>query len=248
MFVFRPFLIALQFLTVFPIRLKTVPDNRAVGRSLLYYPLVGLLIGLLLAMIGWLGSGLSGSLHAAIILACWVALTGALHLDGLADSADGWIGGLGDRQKTLTIMKDPCCGPAAVVTLVLVLLIKFAALEQLITTANWGALILAPLLGRTALILLFLTTPYLRNNGLGTQLANHLPRRASMITVFITLAAVPIVFGTSSFWLLFTLAGTFLLLRALMLRRIGGATGDTAGASVELIETAMLFSATLIMT
>lgn len=240
-----PFLIALQFLTVFPVRMKELPDDNATGRSLLYYPLVGLLIGLLLFALGWLGNGMPASLHAAVVLAFWVALTGALHLDGLADSADAWIGGLGDRQKALAIMKDPYCGPAAAVTLALLLLIKFAALEHLITTENWAALALAPVLGRTALVLLFLTTPYVRENGLGSLLANHLPRRASTGIVMFTLAAVFVVLGVDAFWLLAPFAYLFYILRTLMLRRIGGTTGDTAGALVEITETVMLLAVAL---
>src|SRR5699024_7527202 len=87
----QPFLIALQFLTSLPVRLSGMPAPQAVGRSLLHYPLVGLLLGLVL----WLGSlaieGAALPLQAALVLAAWVALTGALHLDGLADSADAWL-------------------------------------------------------------------------------------------------------------------------------------------------------------
>ena len=72
--------------------------------------------------------GASPLLQAALLLALWVALTGALHLDGLADSADAWLGGFGDPARTLEIMKDPRSGPVAVVVLVLLLLLKFSAL------------------------------------------------------------------------------------------------------------------------
>ncbi|MGH8474458.1 MAG: adenosylcobinamide-GDP ribazoletransferase, partial [Methylococcales bacterium] len=115
----RHFLIALQFLSTLPIHFENPPDHGVTGPSLPYYPLVGLVIGILLAVLARAGNGMPDNLHAAIVLAIWVILTGGLHLDGLADSADAWIGGLGDRQKTLDIMKDPCCGPSAVVTLVL---------------------------------------------------------------------------------------------------------------------------------
>ena len=86
-------------------------------------------------------------LHAALLLTAWVLLSGGLHLDGLADSADAWLGGFGDRERTLTIMKDPRSGPIAVVTLGLVLLLKFTALVALIEQHNGAALILAPLIG-----------------------------------------------------------------------------------------------------
>lgn len=233
---FRPFLIALQFLTVLPVRIDGTPDAKTTGRSLLYYPLVGLLIGALLAAAVWMLGDAPPLLGAAVLLVVWVAVTGALHLDGLADSADAWLGGLGDRERTLAIMKDPYCGPAGVVTLVLALLLKFAALAYLVPNGDWEILVVTPVLGRTALVLLFLTTPYVRPHGLGSLLANHLPRRTCIAMVIFTLAAVPLIVGSAAIGLLLAMAGLFLILRRLMLQRLGGTTGDTAGALVELAE------------
>ena len=132
----EPFLIALQFLTRLPVRLPGTPDERTIGNSLLYYPLVGVVIGVLLVALFLALADAPAGLRAALVLAAWVIVTGALHLDGLADSADAWAGGLGDREKTLAIMKDPYCSPAAVVTLVVVLLLKFAALHSLMQTTG----------------------------------------------------------------------------------------------------------------
>lgn len=216
------------------------------GQSLLYYPLIGLLVGIFLASISLLLSGIPSSVHAAIILCAWVALTGGLHLDGLADSADAWVGGLGDRDKTLTIMKDPHCGPAAVITLLLILLLKFIALEYLITTGYWQMLILAPLLGRSTLVLLFLTTPYVRNNGLGKQIATHIPRQACYTLILCIAIAIPVFINLSTVGLLMSLAATFFLLRVFMLQRIDGMTGDTAGAMLEISEAIVLLTAVLI--
>lgn len=241
----RPFHIALQFLTALPMRISDTPDAEATGRSLLYYPLVGLVLGALLAGPAWLLSGAPALVTAALLLAVWVAVTGAFHLDGLADSADAWLGGLGDRERTLAIMKDPNCGPAGVVTLILVLLLKFTALAYLVPNGHWEILIVTPVLGRTALVLLFITTPYARPHGLGSLIANHLPRRACIIMVIFTLAAVPLIAGSAAVGLLLTMAGIFLLLRRLMLQRLGGTTGDTAGALVEITETVTLLAATL---
>jgi adenosylcobinamide-GDP ribazoletransferase len=242
---FRPLLIALQFLTVLPIRLDGAPDAEATGRSLLYYPLVGLLIGALLAAAAWTLGAAPPLLGAAVLLAVWVAVTGALHLDGLADSMDAWVGGHGDRDKTLAIMKDPRSGPMAVATLVVVLLIKFTALVQLLANGAWGLIALVPVLGRTALVLLFLTTPYVRPQGLGSLLASHLSRRACALAVIFTLLAMLASFGLETWWLLAVVVGVFFALRRLMLQRIEGTTGDTAGALVEITETVALLAAAL---
>lgn len=243
---FLPFLIALQFLTRLPVRLPGILEAHLVGRSLLYYPLVGLVLGSVLAALNGVLGDVPGLLRAALLLAAWVLLTGALHLDGLADSADAWVGGLGDRERTLAIMKDPYCGPAAVVTLVVVLLVKLAALEQLASAWNWAALVFAPVLGRIALQALFLTTPYVRPGGLGADLAHHFPRRGCTIVVLVSLIAVLLITGSQGLWMALAVTGTMLLLRSMMLQRIGGMTGDTAGALVTLTEMTALVAAALL--
>lgn len=242
---FRPLLIALQFLTVLPVRVNDAPDAKATGRSLLYYPIVGLLIGALLAGAAWALDDASPMLGAAALLTVWVAVTGALHLDGLADSADAWVGGYGDRDKTLAIMKDPRSGPMAVVALMLALLLKFSALAQLLEHDAWALITVIPVLGRTAIVPLLLTTPYVRPQGLGSTLVSHLPRRACALAVAFTLLAVAASIGLAAAWLLPVVAVTWLALRQLMLRRIGGTTGDTAGALVEITETVALLAAAL---
>jgi adenosylcobinamide-GDP ribazoletransferase len=241
----RPLLIALQFMTLLPIRLREAPQAEELGRSVIYYPVIGLLIGLLLAVLAHVLFGLPELLVAALLLVFWVAATGALHLDGLADSADAWIGGLGDKEKTLTIMKDPRCGPMAVVVLLLVLLLKFVVLHTLLVAGEWGAFVVAPVLARAALPVLFLTTPYVRPGGLGSALAEHLPRRNGAFVVAITVVCIGLTMDWVGLWMLLATATMLLLLRLLMVRRLGGMTGDTAGATVELIELAVLVVAAI---
>jgi len=236
----RSLLLALQFLTRLPVPEMRAVEDRDTGRSQLWYPLVGLLIGLLLAAFAWVLTSAPHLLRAALVLAAWVAITGALHLDGLGDSADAWMGGLGSRERTLTIMKDPYSGPGAVVVLVIILLIKFAALESILNAGDWTLLLLAPILGRVALPLLFLTTPYVRPGGLGSALAQYLPRRAGILVVLVSALGTAAAMGKAGVISIAAAAGMFLLLRSIMLRRIHGTTGDTAGAMVELIETAVL--------
>jgi adenosylcobinamide-GDP ribazoletransferase len=236
----RPLLIALQFLTLLPIELHPAPKARERGYSLLYYPLVGLIIGLILIGCGWLCEGFPDPLAAALILALWVGLSGGLHMDGLADSADAWLGGYGDQKRTLAIMHDPCSGPIAVVVLVIVMLLKFTALQSLAAEGATGLLMVTPLLGRTALVALFLTTPYVRLEGLGSQLAQEMPRGMSLGVVLLTVSLMVVWLGRSSIVLLLCSALVFWFLRRLMLRRIGGTTGDTAGALLEIMETQAL--------
>ena len=243
--IFRPFLIALQFLTRLPVRLRGTPDERVIGQSLLYYPLVGLLIGCLLAGIDAALAGSAALVRAALLLAAWVLITGALHLDGLADSADAWLGGYGDRERTLAIMQDPYCGPAGVVTLVVVLIVKFAALASLTGSNHDVDLALVPVLGRAVLPLLFLTTPYVRPGGLGDALARNAPRRAIILMLLVMPIIVLMMVGQKAGWLLLGMGLGFLILRRLMMQRIGGTTGDTAGALVEMTEVTVLVTLAL---
>ena len=126
-----PFLIALQFLTTFPIQLKQMPTQQQNGQSLLFYPVVGLIIGLILAVLALLLQALPNVLLSSLILVFWIWLSGGLHLDGLADSADAWVGGFGDKERTLAIMKDPACGPIGVLSLIILCAIKGSALYVL---------------------------------------------------------------------------------------------------------------------
>lgn len=236
-----PFWIALQFLSSLPVSLPGMPEPRELGRSLLFYPLVGLLFGLLLWLASLVLQGTPAPLHAALLLTVWVLLSGALHLDGLADSADAWLGGFGDRERTLKIMKDPRSGPIAVVTLVLVLLLKFCALWVLVEQGIGAQLLLAPLIGRTAMLGLFLSTPYVRPGGLGQALAEHLPRRTAG-WVLLGSALICLVLGG---WVVALALAVFAWLRHLMCRRLGGTTGDTAGALLELLELAVILGLAL---
>jgi len=235
-----PLWIALQFLSSLPIRLPGMPEPQQLGRSLLFYPLVGLLFGVILWAFNLALAGAPLLLHAALLLTVWVLLSGALHLDGLADSADAWLGGFGDRERTLTIMKDPRSGPIAVVTLVLVLLLKFCALLALIEQGHAVMLIIVPLLGRAALLGLFLTTPYVRAGGLGQALADHLPRRAGWWVLGASALACLLIAGVKAIVALVVALVGFVWLRRVMMRRLGGTTGDTAGALLELLEMAVL--------
>ncbi|UPG94142.1 adenosylcobinamide-GDP ribazoletransferase [Luteibacter aegosomatissinici] len=244
----RAVIIAFGFLTRLPLP-KVAWDVRAQAASLKWYPLVGFVLGLIVVAAAWCFQHVPSLPAAALLLVLWVIVTGALHLDGLADSADAWIGGMGDRERTLAIMKDPRCGPAGVMSLILVSLIKFAALTALvgagspaIDTANtlpW-ALLLPPLLARGALVALFLTTPYVRDNGLGAPLRGA-PALGCQVAVILT------IFSTFAFgyagakaFIAALLVGIFW--RRACMKRINGFTGDTAGAMVELIEAATLIA------
>lgn len=240
----KAFLLAVRFLTCIPLPLHGEFTPQGWGRSALAYPLVGLLIGVLLLGLQRLVGHADPLLQAALLTAAWALLTGGLHLDGLADSADAWVGGHGDRERTMTIMKDPRSGPAAVSTLALTLLLKFAALAALVKIGAGPALLLAPLLGRSALVVLLLTTPYVRAGGMASAIAAHLPRTAALLVLLLVAAGAALA-GKPGVLALVVVLVTLALLRWIMMRRLGGMTGDTLGAAVELTEVAVLVALAL---
>lgn len=240
---FASFTLALQFLTRLPLNLNITLSEQRVGQSVLFYPLIGLLIGAILVLISYLLPEQSLALNAAIILTAWVLITGGLHLDGLADCSDAWAGGLADKERSLAIMKDPAAGPIAVTILVLLLLLKWAALQNLLQQQEiLIPLLLAPFLGRLSILMLMLSTPYIRKNGLGSVMQQHLPKHPARLIVLFSLIFC--------FWLtnIYTLLATLIitaLIRYLALQRLQGVTGDVYGASVELVEAVVLISLVL---
>lgn len=236
-----PFWIALQFLTTFPVRLSAMPTPQQNAQALLFYPVVGLLIGGILYGIALFLQALPLVLLSSVILVLWIWLTGGLHLDGLADTADAWVGGFGDKARTLAIMKDPSCGPIGVLSLIIVCLLKWSAIYVLLQQHCYSALLLFPVLGRLVPLFFFLSTHYVREKGLGSQLGQHLVRpMAIALLLFIPLLALYWA------WIGVVVIAVFFLalwyLRHKFIQRIGGVTGDTIGASIEMIELATLFS------
>lgn len=237
------YFIAQSFLSRLPVPATEMYSDKQIGRSSLYYPFVGLVIGLILGLISWSLSFAEPLLVASIIITIWTIITGALHLDGLADTADAWLGGHGDKNRIFTIMKDPRSGTAGVCSIVLLLLLKVSALATLIEHAEWMIIILIPVIARLGASSLVFFLPSAKNEGLAYMVKNNLPISDSAF--FLIVISVVLLF-LSPLTLLFATIITFLL-KKLMLKQIGGMTGDTLGASVEIIEaTGLVFTALLI--
>lgn len=233
----RGLLVALGFLTRIPVPAAVFADARAQRMSLAWYPAVGAIVGALLTVLCLLLPRGQPLIAAALATVAWVALSGGLHLDGLADSADAWAGGLGDRARTLAIMKDPRSGPAGVTAIALLLLLKSAALASLPASAL-PLLWLSPLLARSALVAAFLTTPYVRSGGLGSAL-QAAPRIACVFALACAVV-VGLACGLRGVVAIVATSLAFALWRRACLRRLGGFTGDTAGALAEIAEASVL--------
>jgi adenosylcobinamide-GDP ribazoletransferase len=199
------------------------------------------MIGVILFAITTLLHALPVILLSSLILVVWIWLTGGLHLDGLADTADAWVGGFGDKERTLKIMKDPSCGPIGVLSLIILCLIKWSALYVLLEKQLYSALILFPILGRLAPLFLFLTTQYVREKGLGSSIAEFIPKTGAVI-LFILCLVVSTYFAWAGILTAIIFIGTLIYLRYKFIQRIGGITGDTVGASIEICEAVSVLS------
>lgn len=240
---------AIVFLTRLPAPyLKRVDENVA-QKSLIFYPVVGVVIGTVLALFlasSWFYNPLASSaLLAALTLTIWTLLSGGLHLDGLADSADAWIGGLGDKEKTLEIMKDPRVGPIGALSIVLVLLIQFAGLQVLLDSElpHWqifSVLLLIPAMARASVLGLLASTVYVRAKGLATALISGATLLRILITTVIIAIAGVFVFQQKAVLILLLWLALNAFFRHVMNKRLGGCTGDTIGASIALQEALLL--------
>jgi cobalamin 5'-phosphate synthase/cobalamin synthase len=233
----RSLIAAVSFLTRLPM---PASSPSAVSRSAAWFPLVGLFIGAILAGAAFLLRGhLPPLLVAAILIALDALLTGALHFDGLADTADGFGGGKG-REDVLRIMRDHAIGSYGGVALVLLVAFKLAAYAVLLFADGWlWAIALTPAIGRWAILLLAAALPYARPSN---SVVREMGKSALLWGTVILAAATAI----SQLWRAGVAVAAALAVSALFglycRRKIGGITGDTLGANVELCECAALIA------
>lgn len=225
-------------------KLKDAPEfASAPGRAMTYYPLVGAFLGGVLAGINELLdlSGLTNSLPllaAALILVVWVGLTGGLHLDGWADCCDALFVPV-EREKRLEIMKDPRLGGFGATGLVLLLLVKLAALGGVLSMARPSDLLIlvaVPAVSRWAAAAAAFAYPLARSGGMGDYFRKGFTWVGLLVaTIVAVAAAAPLLWRGIVIWAAVILA--FLTLSLLAKSRLGGLTGDVYGAIIEGSET-----------
>ncbi len=239
-----PILLAFKFLTVLPIPAPKDVPPKAMGRAAAWYPLVGAVLGLLLAGADLLlGLLFPLPLRSALVLALWVGLTGGLHLDGFLDCCDGLLAARPPEER-LRILHDVNAGSFAVVGGVLLLLVKYAALAGLQGPWRSAALAGAPVLGRWAMTYALVAYPDARGGaGLAGLVKQAAGRRELAIATAVALLAVALAWRWAGLVALpLAWAFTALLARWIM-TRIPGLTGDTYGAIDELVELMVLLIA-----
>ncbi|MDX6721569.1 MAG: adenosylcobinamide-GDP ribazoletransferase [Solirubrobacteraceae bacterium] len=228
--------LALAFLTVIPIRLRG--DGRELGSAAVWFPLVGALVGGLAGATRFYAEPLLGAAVASILaLAVLVAVTGALHEDGLADCADG-LGVRGDRECRLAVMRDPAIGVFGTLALLGWALLLAAALAQLSNAEALRALVSAAIVGRWAALLHAVMTPPARPDGLGATF--RVATVPVVVAGVVTVASCVLLDGVVA-GLVAAAAGALVALAtsAWSSTTLGGRTGDTLGATIAVAEVAV---------
>lgn len=227
--------IAIGFLTRVPVP-RVAADRADVAAAIRCYPVAGAIVGAGVAAAAGMGAGMGAGhdpwLGAVAALLAWVAITGALHLDGLADVADGLGAAHGDRTRMLAVMRDPHVGSFGVVAIVMQLLVKLVLLHAL--AGEWRVA-LVPVVARIAPLAWARWLPAL-GGGLGAQVAGAVRGRdllgwaaiwLAMCGVAPALLAAPLLIAGVAWWV-----------RA----RLGGINGDAHGAGIELVESGLLLA------
>jgi len=233
------FLDAVEFLT--RVRLRRTPSTlKEVAAAQGWFPLVGLLIGAALLGFDRLAQRALPAASVDVMLVVLLAgVTGGLHLDGLADAADGLLGGR-DRPGRLAIMRDPHAGSFAIVAITGVLAMKWAGLAALPASVRFEALLLTPCLARFAMLLTSAAYPYARPEGMGAAFHARAWPVATVAGVATALVAAVALLGAGGL-LVVTFAGACAVAAGTLARRaVGGMTGDLYGATVEASEALLL--------
>jgi len=228
-------IIAIQFLTRLPTPRVAVSDAEFAA-SMRWFPAVGLIVGAIVAAGGRAGAAIDPWTGALLALLLWVAVTGALHLDGLGDIADARGAAHKDRARMLAVMSDPHVGSFAVVAIALQLLAKLVLLHALIAADAYAAIALIPFAARIGPLLWSRWLPDL-HAGLGSKF------RGAVRPVDLLLWALAL--GTAAIWSRPLLAAPFVLILCgwWLHRAIGGISGDGHGAGIEASESVLLFAA-----
>jgi len=240
----RSLLLAVRFLTCVPTLWEPAIRPGDLGRSTLWFPLVG--AGLGAAVAGLLSLAIPVEAAAALAVAAGAAMTRALHLDGLGDTLDGFGSGSSDRTRVLEIMKDPRAGNFAVVGIVVVLLLKFAAFSILARRGEpWSAA--APLIvSRMMMAVAMGVLPYARpQGGLGAAYFREIRPVHTVLAVLIGSALLATLPPPAALCAVGAGVVATLLVVRIARTKIGGLTGDVVGALGELAETAGLFAVAL---
>jgi adenosylcobinamide-GDP ribazoletransferase len=239
----------LAFCTRLPLRFGESPAEASLAQAVWTFPVIGVFIGALGALVYWLGygAGLSSFVAATLVLAATVLVTGCLHEDGLADTADGFGGG-GPKERKLEMMRDSRSGSYGVVALLLAVLLRVGAIASLVDPGLVAAALIAAHAGARAAMPVFMAAvPSARHDGLSAKVGTP-PSGSVLGGVLLGLAVLVTCLGFSTALVAtIMVAGGLWLMARLSLKQIGGQTGDVIGAVEQVSEILILLAAAALL-
>jgi adenosylcobinamide-GDP ribazoletransferase len=242
----RGFLIAIQFLTRLPVPRSLVGTESEIGHAVAFFPLAGIVVGGGGAL---LYVGLSRFLPVTtcvlLVLIYSALITNGFHEDGLADSLDGFGGGW-NKDEALNIMRDSRIGTFGALGLIFLVLAKYNLLSMLDSQQMWRWLIVAHTASRWTVVPLCLWLPYAREQGQGGLVARRIGWRAAVIAT-LTLAAVSLLLPWRVAFFALAITAAVVVVSGFYYRyRLNGVTGDCLGATNQLAEVALYFTAVIL--
>lgn len=235
------FILMIRFFTRIPIKTKDLSKDMDYSKGLPYFPLVGFIIGIINFAIfyGFTFFGVR-ILSAVFWLFANTVITGALHIDGLADTCDGLLS-YRDKDTMLEIMKDSRIGTNGVIAIFMDFLLRLTLILSISSEAGKYAILVSPILGKTVLMLLIWLTPYARKTGgIGGMFYNDISKKAIAFGVLSGILMIVLLFSWKVCPVLVLCFITMSLYRKFVVQKIGGMTGDTLGAANELAEVSFM--------
>jgi len=232
--------LALAFLTILPVGPRRTVLPESIAESFGCFPLAGFIIGAALAAEDRIfGKVFSQTLRSALVVMSLVVLTGGIHLDGVADTADA-LGAGRDRERALQILRDSAIGSFGAIALFFVLALKILALASMAAPRRYVALYLAPGLARWAMVAVSYGLDYLRSRGAGSSLLDSDGGRNFTLASVTAIVAAALVPSGRTFAACVAAVIATLLMRSFYRRWLSGVTGDLIGAAGELVEVVTL--------
>ncbi|MFC2051847.1 adenosylcobinamide-GDP ribazoletransferase [Chloroflexota bacterium] len=242
------FLSALSFLTIIPVTPRHQASPEEIGRSIAYFPVVGIIIGLILAGLNWLlGLFLPLAIVNGLLIVSMVVISGALHLDGFVDTCDG-IAGHKTVEDRWAVMHDSRAGAFGITGAFLLLLVKYAALSSVPENLMMTTLVLVPVVSRWTMVYAVFVYPYARLDGLGKSFKQGASWQGFVVATVITMAGAMVMarLADAAYFYLTGLAIMFVIwvvvvtVASYMKQKFSGLTGDTYGAINEVAEAGVL--------
>lgn len=236
------FLLAVQFLTTLPLKLKNFNENKAAW-ALIYFPVVGLLLGSILVGLDklLLASGFSSLAENIILVVALIIITGGIHLDGLSDTTDAFLSGK-KKEEMLAIMRDPHIGVMGVLSLISIILLKVGLLSSFNISLKPAVLILMCILSRWSAVWQIYLFPYARQEGKAKLFTQGINLRIFLTSAVITIICVALTLRAAGLVILLIISCLTYLAGKFVCRKIGGITGDTLGAVIESMEVITLLT------